>query len=171
MSRAWPAWSRPTARWCARPPAACAAKIETLGRRIAKSKAAVKVLEATAKAAAKGLKSKAGRLAGVAIAKAGGRLLLKLVPGLNLVLLAVDIWSIGNALYDLFTGKARLGLPTGAEGGEGKGEGEAGGGKGEEKGEGKGDAAGEARHRQGRHEGHGRGARGPQHARSRRRHR
>jgi hypothetical protein len=101
--------------------AANANKIGTLTQRIAKSKAAVEGLKKTAQAAAKGLKSKAGRLMGAAIAKAGGKFLLKLVPGLNLVLLAVDIYSVSKALYDLFTGKAKLGLPTGAEGGGGKG--------------------------------------------------
>ena len=98
-----------------------AKKISTLTQRLTKSKAAVEALKKTAQAAAKGLKSKAGRLMGAAIAKAGGKLLLKLVPGLNLILLAVDIYSVSRALYDLFTGKAKLGLPGGPEGDGGKG--------------------------------------------------
>lgn len=93
--------------------------------------------DAIAKAAS-GMKSKAGKIAGKVLGKqlkkAAGKLLVKLgaklVPGLNIISTAVDLFEIGRAAYLLATGRATLGLgggdpsqatKDGVEGGEGGG--------------------------------------------------
>lgn len=47
----------------------------------------------------------AGKAVGKVVATALGRQLLKLVPGLNLVMIAYDIWQIGSFIYRLFKDK------------------------------------------------------------------
>jgi hypothetical protein len=106
-------------------------KIAEATKKLASTKKAGQALMKASAEAAKGLKSKAGRLVGAAVKKIGGKLLLRLVPGLNIALAVLDVITVGKAIYDLATGKARIGLPTGeeGEGGEG-GEGGAEGGEG-----------------------------------------
>jgi hypothetical protein len=114
-------------------------KLSKLRTGIAKNKQVMQGLKTAYGAAAKGLKSKAGRTVGLMVKKVGGALLKRLVPGLNIVFAVLDVIEVGSAIWKLITGKARIGLPTGeeGEGAEGEGaeggetKGEAGGGHGE----------------------------------------
>jgi hypothetical protein len=92
-------------------------KIKSLSAKILESKKATTVLRQTYVSTAQGLKSKAGRLLGNVVKRAGGRLLLRLIPGVNIVLTAIDIFQVSRGIYRLLTGKAKLGFP-GEEQGE-----------------------------------------------------
>lgn len=79
--------------------------------------------------AQKGLKGRLGRLAGKAVAKLGGRLLAKLVPGLNIITTALDIYEATTHIYRLAKGEISLG--GGGESGGGESGGKAAGVQGE----------------------------------------
>ena len=55
---------------------------------------------------------------GMAVVKVGGKVLLKLIPGVNIVMTAVDIIEISTNIYKLLTGKAEFGLGSGEESSE-----------------------------------------------------
>ena len=59
--------------------------------------------------AQKALKSRFARFAGKAVTKLGGKLLAKLVPGLNIITTAMDIYEIATTLYRLAKGEIELG--------------------------------------------------------------
>src|SRR3712207_857443 len=71
-----------------------AKKIGPLTNAIKKSKMAVQEMQEIYQTAAKGLKSKEGRLVGAAVKKFGGTLLLRLVPGLLIAMAVIDIVEI-----------------------------------------------------------------------------
>jgi hypothetical protein len=97
-------------------------KINSLTREIRFNKKAADALRKSYSTIAGGLKTKAGRLVGETVKRVGGKLLLKLVPGVNIVLAIVDIVDVSVAIYKLATGKAKLGFG-GGEGEAGTGEG------------------------------------------------
>ncbi|RQW76791.1 MAG: DUF4157 domain-containing protein, partial [Methanothrix sp.] len=97
-------------------------KIKDLTQKIASNKKTASVLTNSYRTITKGLKSKAGRLVGEVVKKVGGKILLKLIPGINIITTALDIFEVGSAIYNLVTGKAKLGLG----GGEGGKQGDAG---------------------------------------------
>jgi hypothetical protein len=102
-----------------------AEKLTKLQSGIAKNKRAMQGLKTAYSTAAKGLKTKAGRTVGLVVKRVGGALLKRLVPGLNIAFAVLDVIEVGAAIWKLVTGKARLGLPTGEEEGEGGGDAEA----------------------------------------------
>jgi Domain of unknown function (DUF4157) len=94
-----------------------ASKIGKLQKGLNASKKAVVAMRAAYQAAAKGLKSKAGRLMGMAVAKVGAKVLARFIPGLNIALAVYDIVDAIPKLYALITGKAELGFGGEEEGG------------------------------------------------------
>lgn len=81
------------------------------------SKKAVVAMRAAYQRAAKGLRTKVGRLAGMAVAKVGAKVLARFIPGLNIALAVIDILDAIPKLYALLTGKAELGFGGEEEGG------------------------------------------------------
>ncbi len=113
-------------------------EIEDLDREIAKlrriEKKAAKALERLKSRAArltkaggalrKGMKTVAGKLLGKTASKMAGKLaakfLMKLVPGLNILSIAWDLYEIGGLIYALIEGDAKFGFGGGGEGGDGE---------------------------------------------------
>ena len=91
-------------------------KIGKLEKGIAKHKAIIAKASQKAAAAAKVLKSKAGRLVAKAMekqavkatTKALGKLATKAIPGLNIIMAAVDIAELGVGIFNLATGRATI---------------------------------------------------------------
>lgn len=85
-------------------------KITELGKKILTNKKMLVVLKNSYTGLAKSLKSKAGRLVGAAIKKVGRKFLLQFVPVINIIMTAIDVYEIVNAIYKLQTGEAEFGI-------------------------------------------------------------
>jgi hypothetical protein len=85
--------------------------------RLEANEKAFKTLAESAEKAAKGLKSKEGKLAAEAVKKFGGKALAKLIPGLNIVSAAADVYEVGRLVYHVANGgELEIGLGGGPEG-------------------------------------------------------
>lgn len=110
------------------------AKLRKLAGKMDKIKGANKGLRKLYSAAAKGLKSKAGRAVGGIIKKVGGKLLARVIPGIGWLLTAMDVLEAGYLIYQVIAGNAKFGFG-GDSSGKGGGSEEGAGGSGGEGGE------------------------------------